>query len=158
MAIVPLDLRNAYGLFLRSHALQAAVGFHSDMAALAAAEWGQRPEYWIEVQGAWKLQETYRGFWQGRRLAMLMFCLSLSKCLADPDLDLKQAGLDYASIQDDTYLIGKMSCFAMKRDSLLAALAKGGHELQLSKCKAWAPAWDGKSTDQLPEWAQGCSV
>eukprot|EP00973_Karenia_brevis_P077010 10694114-Karenia_brevis.AAC.1 len=38
-AIIPLDLRNAYGLFLRSHALKAAAEFKPEIAALGAAEW-----------------------------------------------------------------------------------------------------------------------
>ncbi len=105
-AIVPPDLRNAYGLFLRSHALRAAVEFNSDIATLAAAEWSQKPEFWIEVQGKWVCQQTHRGFWQSRRLAMLMFCLSLAKVLVDPTLGLAAANLACASIQDDTYLVG----------------------------------------------------
>ena len=153
-AIVPIDLRNAYGLFYRSHALQAAVDFNADVAALAAAEWGVKPEYWIEVDGQWKLNVTHRGFWQGRRLAMLMFCLSLSKSLLDPSLALKESGLACASIQDDTYLVGSLHTFAEKRAELLLALGKGGHELQPAKCKAWAPAWDGIATGALPQWAQ----
>ena len=74
----------------------------SDVAALAAVEWDQKPAYWIDVKGTWKLTETSRGFWQGRRLAMLMFCLSLAKSLGNAQLGLKTAGLTNVSIQDDT--------------------------------------------------------
>ena len=153
-AIVPIDLRNAYGMFLRSHALQAAIGFNSQVASLAAAEWAQKPEYYIEVQGKWQCQQTHRGFWQGRRLAMLMFCLSLARSLADSELDLRASGVAYVSIQDDTYLIGSLKTFSNKRGQLVQALARGGHELQPAKSKAWAPAWDGKPSAVLPDWAQ----
>ena len=44
-AKVPLDLRNAYGLFCRSHAFRAAVDFNFDVATWAAAEWSQKPIY-----------------------------------------------------------------------------------------------------------------
>ena len=120
-AIVPLDLRNAYGLFFRSHALKAAVEFNSDVATLAAAEWAQKPEYWINVQGKWQCHQTHRGFWQGRRLSMLMFCLSLAKSLADPSLGLRGAGLAYVSIQDDTYLVGSLKTFGDKRPDLVVS-------------------------------------
>ena len=154
LAIIPLDLKNAYGMFLRSHALTAAIEFNADVASLAAAEWSQSPEYWIEVNGAWRRCATQRGFWQGRRLAMLMFCLSLAKSLSDPALGLRPSNLKYVSIQDDTYLMGPLRTFSEKREGVANALAAGGHELQPAKCQAWVPTWDEVQTHGLPSWAQ----
>ena len=85
---------------------------------------------------------------------MLMFCLSLAKSLADPELHLERAKLSYVSIQDDTYLVGPLRSVSDKRLALHAALAAGGHKLQPSKCKAWAPAWDNTAIIALPQWAQ----
>ena len=87
---------------------------------------------------------------------MLMFCLSLAKSLADSDLDIRirNAGLSYVSIPDDMYLIGSLKTFSSKHEQLIQTLQRGGHELQPAKCSAWAPAWDGKASAELPEWAQ----
>ncbi len=75
-------------------------------------------------------------------------------CLADPSVGLKQVGLASAGIQDDTYSVGSLRMFAEKRQALLAVVVIVGHECQPNKCQVWAPAWDSKETEALPQWAQ----
>jgi hypothetical protein len=124
------------------------------VASLAATEWEVNPTYWLEVEGEWQLKPTFRGFWQGRRLAMTMFCLSLAESLGDPQLDLRGAGLAAVSIQDDTYLVGRLHKFHDCYGGLVSRLQRGGHILQPTKCTIWAPSWDTVEDALMPAWAQ----
>ena len=74
--------------------------------------------YWLDVEGDWQSKPTFRGFWQGRRLAMIMFCLRLAECLADPDVNLAGGGVSAVSIQDDTYLASNPCQTAEVEDAL----------------------------------------
>ena len=76
--LVAADLTNAYGMFFRSAALRAASDVSPTLAAWMASEFSCRETtYWQSVDGAWVSAGTTRGYWQGRKLAMLAFCASL---------------------------------------------------------------------------------
>jgi len=76
-------------------------------------------------------------------------CGVVALALTDPSVDLRSNGLAHVSIQDDTQLIGPLRSFTAIRLPLVEAVGDGGLVLQPTKCKAWAPACDGRSTSEF---------
>ena len=149
--VAGVDQRNAYGMFLRSHALRACSDVCLPRASWAATEFSnESSQYWQVVDGRWVSGRTSRGYWQGRKLAMLLFCSSLVPVWdACPDL-FRDGKVAVVGIQDDTYLCGNMWQISTCWDGLCNALNGGGHEVNNRKSEFWVSALDAMPVDSLP--------
>ena len=98
--------RNAYGRFFRLRALRAAAERSPRVAALAAVQWKHGSVgLWQRVaEGAWQSDETFRGGFQGSRLAQVMFALDLEGAFAE----LLGGSPVRVGTADDTYLVGSV--------------------------------------------------
>ena len=152
--LLGLDMENAYGRFFRSAALKATVARVPELAHLVLAEWGPgRTMYWQRIDGEWKISPTMRGGWQGSRLAMIMFCMSLEHSMDAMPQPVKDhvARVGY---QDDTYFVGNMYTLASEWDGVNEAFASGGHRLNGTKSSVFLPCWNDVPTAGMPQILQ----
>ena len=152
--LLGLDMENAYGRFFRSAALKATVARVPELAHLVLAEWGPgRTMYWQRIDGEWKISPTMRGGWQGSRLAMIMFCMSLEQSMDAMPQPVKDH-VSRVGYQDDTYFVGNMYTLASEWDGVNEAFASGGHRLNGTKSSVFLPCWNDVPTAGMPQILQ----
>ena len=155
MALLQIDLRNAYGRAHRSSMLRAASQHAPAVATLMASQWHGANIAWAQANGHWTPIPTYRGGWQGSAAMPVAFALALEVCLravtgsparmqaqaptstSDAPAVTNVARIGYA---DDQFLHGRPEELLRLWDPLVAALAAEGHSVQPAKCHAWCPS------------------
>ena len=102
-AIAELDLENAYGRFFQSASPRSASARSPRVAALAAMQWKHgRLRIWQRMaEGAWASDDSWRGGWQGSRLAQVMVAHLEGAFSEMPSSRLARVG-----VANDTYLVG----------------------------------------------------
>ena len=138
--IAELDLENAYGRFFRSSALSSAAPRSPRVAALAAVQWKHgRVTIWQRMAGgSWVQDASWRGGFQGSRLAQVMFALDLEGAFSE----LAPNGLVRVGVADDTYLTGSLRSLIDGWPAMEATLAGHGHRLAAHKSHVLVPALD----------------
>ena len=152
--ILPLDLQNAYGRFLRSAGLKGMLAHAPRLQHLVLSLWGNASNtVWPRCEGSWRSSSTSRGGFQRLRILMLMFCFSLEYSF-DQLSPAVSALITRVGYQDDQYLVGNVLEIAPHWSTILEALGAGGHNLNMIKSEVYLPRLDNIPTDCLPSALQ----
>ena len=166
MAVLQLDLKNAYGQISRDEMLEAPRSDAPELARCAAAQWRGPVHAWTRDGQGWRHFETERGGWQGSALMQTAFAIALTWRLratlpqgrdavhAPPEdqvfpdggpeveQDCGRPGIGvhgWVAYADDTHVVGTPVQLERSMSLLCDSLPHGGHVLQLAKCHVWCP-------------------
>ena len=142
MAIVTIDLANAFGRLRRSRAMKRLKMQVPALFRILAAQWqgNQGVALWRRAQGRWQKDFSSTGGWQGSRLTQVAFAIDHAESMrtwmigaAHPTAGAPKV----MAVADDTYIVGDAAHIADKWDELETELARSGHALRRRKCGAW---------------------
>ena len=95
------------------------------LLAMVAAQWSNLfVPVWQRVNGKWVKSHSFRGGWQGSRLTMLVFCLTITEAMSEVPM-IASGKVATVGIMDDWYLAGNARDIAVGWPALEQALAKG---------------------------------
>ena len=162
VAVLQLDLKNAYGQISRDEMLEALRSDAPELARCAAAQWRGAVCAWTRDGEGWRHFVTERGGWQGSALMQTAFAIALTwrlratlpqgrgagqappETTAFPDNErnvevASAAAHGWVAYADDTHVVGTPLQLEHSMQLLRESLPHGGHALQLAKCHVWCP-------------------